>query len=89
MKTIVKVAEIDGEGLEGLLGQKVQLWCLNYFYTGILVGVTDADVKLEDASVVYETGGLSAEKWKDAQALPHAHYVRISMIESYSKVDKE
>src|SRR5208282_5297819 len=56
MKQIVTVTEVEGEGLEALLGQNVLLFCLNYIYTGKLVGVNSTFVKLEGAKIVYETG---------------------------------
>ena len=88
MKKIVNVQEVDGEGMVGLLGEKVVLFCLNYIYAGKLTGVNDKDVLLEDASIVYETGELTAKAWRDAQKLPHPLYVKTSAIESYSKADK-
>lgn len=33
MKTIV---ETTGGGLEGLLGERVAIWCMNYIYAGVL-----------------------------------------------------
>lgn len=81
MKRLVE--EVDGEGLEGLMGQRVTFWCLNYIYTGKLVGVHDPYVKLEDAAVVYETGALSEPDWKDAQKLPHPQYVMLRTVESF------
>jgi hypothetical protein len=86
MKKLVE--QVEGEGLESLLGEKVQLWCMNYIYTGKLIGVNDKDVLLTEAKVVYETGALDADAWSDAQPLPHDLYVRTAAIESYSKVNK-
>jgi hypothetical protein len=77
------VEEISGEGLEKLLGERVTLFCLNYIYTGKLIGVNASCVLLEEASIVYETGGMDTKTWKDAQPLPHAWYVQISAIESF------
>jgi len=84
MKRIVE--EVSGEGLESLLGKRVMIWCINYIYTGSLVGVNEHDVKLSDASVIYETGPLTALSWKDAQELPSDWYVRTASIESYGEV---
>ena len=81
MKKIVD--EVSGEGMEKLMGEVVTLFCLNYFYTGRLVGVNDTCVLLEDASIVYETGELSSKDWKDAQKLPNDWYVQIGAIESF------
>jgi hypothetical protein len=83
MKKLVKVEEVEGEGLLGLLGERVTLFCLNYIYTGKLVGVNEKCVKLEDAAVVYQTGAFTDKKWEDAQPLPNAWYVSIEAIESY------
>ena len=77
------VEEVSGEGLEKLLGERVTLFCLNYIYTGKLMGVNASCVLLEEAAIVYETGELTDKKWKDAQSLPHAWYVQIGAIESF------
>ena len=83
MKKLIKVEEVAGEGLVGLLGQRVTLYCLNYIYTGDLVGVNDKFVKLENPAIVYETGDYSDPKWKDAQKMPHEWYVVTGAIESF------
>jgi hypothetical protein len=83
MKKLVTVTEVEGEGLVALLGQKVMLFCMNYIYAGVLSGVNDKDVCLDEASIVYETGDLCAKDFKDAQRLPNTLYVRTSAIESY------
>ena len=81
MKRLVE--EVNDEGLDGLLGQTVTLFCLNYIYEGKLVGINDTCIKLEPASVVYETGPLMAESRKDSQPLPGPWYVQIAAIESF------
>lgn len=86
MKKLVKIEEVSGEGLLGFMGENVTLFCLNYIYTGKLVGVNDTFVKLENAAVVYETGAFSDPKFKDAQSLPHEWYVQISAVESFGKL---
>ena len=77
------VEEVSGEGLEKLLGERVTLFCLNYIYTGKLMGVNPSCVLLEEAAIVYETGDLTDKKWKDAQKLPSSWYVQIGCIESF------
>lgn len=79
----VLVETKDREGLESLLDQRVTLFCLNYIYTGKLVGINDSCIKLDDASVVYETGDFSEKSWKDAQPLPNSWYVKKASIESF------
>lgn len=83
MKKIVSVTEVSGEGLVGLLGERVTLFCLNYIYTGKLAGVNESCVLLEDAAIVYETGEFTDKAWKDAQKLPGNWYVQIGAIESF------
>jgi len=86
MKQIVTVTEVDGEGLDALLGKNVLLMCMNYFYTGKLVGVNADFVKLDNCSIVYETGSWSEKNFKDAQLVGDSHYVRIPTIESFRQV---
>lgn len=83
MKKVVNVAEVSGEGFEALLGERVTLFCLNYIYTGKLVGVNSTCVLLCEPAIVYETGAFTEKNWKDAQALPHDLYVQISAVEAY------
>ena len=83
MKQLVQVKEVEGEGLVGLMGQRVTLMCGVYFYTGELIGVNDTFVKLKDASVVFETGPFTTKTWQDAQKLPNDWYVQTSSIESF------
>lgn len=84
MKKIMNVAEVEGEGLLALLGERVTLFCLNYIYTGNLVGVNDTCVLLENAGIVYETGPFDDNNgWKDCQRLPGQWYVQTSAIESF------
>ena len=84
MRKIVET--VEGEGLDKLLGEVVTLFCLNYIYTGKLVGVNDTCVLLEQPSIVYETGPFDNPAWKDAQRLPHALYVMRGAIESFGVV---
>ena len=84
MKRLVEVEEIENEGLASLLGKRVTLFSLNYIYTGKLVGINDEFCKLEDASIVFETGDFSDSSWKDAQALPHPIYPMMRCIEMFT-----
>ena len=81
MKKLVVVE--DSEGFESLLDQRITLFCLNYIYTGKLVGVNTTYLLLEEAYIVYETGELNKGPWKDAQPLPYPWRVQISCIESW------
>ncbi len=81
MKVLV---DSKNEGLLKLVGQRVTLFCMNYIYTGKLTGVNTRDVKLEDPSIVYETGAFSEKEWKDAQKLPNDLYIRLNSVEAYT-----
>ena len=80
------IEEIAGEGLESMLGEVVTLFCLNYIYTGQLVGVNTSCILLKNPAIVYETGPFSDPSWKDVQKLPNQLYVMQSAIESFGKV---
>ena len=86
MHKLVKVQEVEGEGLLGLLGEVITLFCLNYIYTGKLVGVNSDCVLLESPKIVYETGSFSEKAWKDAQPLPNNFYIMKRNIEGFGIV---
>lgn len=86
MKKIVTVSEVEGEGFMALLGKRVTLFCMNYIYTGDLVGVNDTCVLLENPAIIYETGAFNTKDWKDAQALPSSLYVQMAAVESFGIV---
>ena len=81
MKKII--TEVENEGLLKLLGERVTIFAANYIYTGVLAGVNESCVLLEDAAIVYETGALTDKTWKDVQKLPGAWYVQCAFIESF------
>ena len=84
MKKLVKVEEVSGEGLMGLMGESVLIFCMSYIYAGTLVGVNDDYIKLEDAKIVYETGGFDKAGYTDAQLLPKKTiYIMQKNIESF------
>ena len=83
MKKLIQVQEIEGEGLESLMGETVTIFCQVYIYTGKLVGVNDKFILLEKAKVVYETGSFDSKDWKDAQSLPGNWYIKTQAIESF------
>jgi hypothetical protein len=81
------VEQVEGEGLEKFLGEKITLFCANYIYTGTLKGINETCVLLTNAAIVYETGAFNEKGWKDAQGLPGGEwYVQISTIESFGKI---
>ena len=88
MKKLVEVQEVPNEGLIALMGEVVTLFCMNYFYSGRLIGVNDDCVLLENCKIVYETGPFTEKHWKEAQALPNpkGHYVMKAAIESFGLV---
>ena len=78
-----KIVEVNDEGFEGLMGETVTLFCMNYFYTGRLVGVNELCVKLDSPKIVYDTGSWSESNWSDAQSLPGSIYVQVSSVEAF------
>jgi len=84
MKKIIQ--QVEGEGLVSLLGERVTFFCMNYIYTGTLIGVNTTCVLLDEPSIVYETGPFDQKNCLDAQRLPNQLYVQISSIESFGIV---
>lgn len=88
MKKLVEVCEVKDEGFMALLGKNIMLFCLNYIYTGKLIGVNNTCVLLEKPKIVYETGAFDKKSFNDAQSLPFNLYVQTSAIESFGETDK-
>ncbi len=87
MKKIATMIEVE-DGLETLLERKVLIFCMNYIYTGVLKGVNQTCILLEQASIVYETGAFDKKSFTDAQKLPNPLYIQSASIESFSETDK-
>jgi hypothetical protein len=86
MKKLVQVQEVEGEGLDALLGERVLLMCAGYFYEGKLTGVNKTFVKLKDPAIVYATGTWSDKNYADIQKLHTKEwYVQTNLIESFGK----
>lgn len=81
MKIITESQE--AEGLEALLGERVTLYCMGFIYTGKLTGVNSTCVKLEQASIIYETGAFSDKAWGTHDDFPGPWYVQTAAIESF------
>ncbi len=81
-----KIIEVSEEGLEGLMGKRITLFCCRYIYTGTLVGVNDSCVMLDDCGIVYETGSFDKKDWEDYQKLPNSWYVSLQSIESFGEL---
>ena len=86
MRKLVNVQEVDGEGLLALLGQRVTLFCLNYFYTGDLIGVNEDCVLLKSPQIIFQTGSYSTKTWESAESLPNDIYVMKNAIEAFGIV---
>jgi hypothetical protein len=84
MKKLIE--QVEGEGLEALLGEQVTFFCMNYIYTGKLIGVNETCVLLQDPKIVYETGAFSDKGWKDAQPVCAQLYIQTAAIESFGVV---
>ena len=84
MKKLVE--QVDGEGVESWVGEQVTFFCMNYIYTGKLIGVNATCVLLQDPKIVYETGAFTDAAWKDAQPVCPQLYIQTASIESFGVV---
>ena len=87
MQKLVTVQEVENEGLMKLLGKQVLVFCVNYNYTGKLIGVNEKCILLQDGKIVYETGAFDLPQYKDAQKVNQKEggemYIMLSAIESF------
>ena len=88
MEGITQITEVEREGLLTLIGKKVLVMCMNYFYSGELAGVNDTCIKLKNCYQVMETGSHSDVKFKDAQRIGDDWYIQTSAIESFGETTK-
>lgn len=80
------IKEVENEGLSKLLGERVTIFCLTYFYNGILEGVNDDCILLASPKIIYETGEWGLKEWKDAQSMGIDElYIQKSAIEAFGK----
>lgn len=78
-----RIIETSDSGFVAALGEKISVWCGVYIYAGVLAGVNDDHIELDDATLVYETGELTEGEWSDAQSLPGRWRVMRQGIESW------
>ena len=86
MKKSVQVVEVEDEGFMALMDKVITVFCLNYIYTGKLIGLNDTCILLAEPKIVYETGSFDSKDWKDAQSLPNEFYIQTSCIESFGEL---
>lgn len=84
MKKLVEVVSVENEGLLSLLGKNVTFFCMNYIYTGELIGVQEDCVLIKNPAIVYETGSFTEKTYKDVQSLcVNEFYIAKNSIESF------
>ncbi len=76
----------EDDGFASYLGKRLIVQCMNYNYSGKLVGVNGSCLKFDDAGIVFETGPLTAAAFKDFQKTPKPLYVQTAHIEAWWEV---
>lgn len=86
MKKLVNVVECEG-AFESLMGKKVTFFCCNYFYTGILTGVNNENVLIENPAIVYDTGSWDKKEYSDVQSLGVKElFIQKNSIEAFGEI---
>lgn len=90
MKRCVSVVETNVDGLDKMLDEYVELYCLNYIYSGKLIGVNDFCVCLAECCIVYETGKLDDHAgYKFAESFnQEERFIQKAHIESFGLAPK-
>lgn len=84
MKKLVQVTEVENEGLVSLMGKRVFIVAMSYFYEGILTGVNSDCVLIEDAYFVLESGDFTKSEIPNAEKIKSGKiYVQTKSIESF------
>jgi hypothetical protein len=86
MKKLVNVVEVENEGLMSFMGERIFIVAQSYFYEGVLSGVNNTCVLLEDAYFVLESGDFTKNTITNAEKICNGKlYVQCSSIESFFK----
>ena len=69
--------------MKDLLNEKILVFCMNYFYYGKLLQISEDHITLTDCYQVFETGSYKDHKFKDAQFICPQWNIMLSSIESF------
>jgi hypothetical protein len=84
MKKVIQVTEVDGEGLEAFIYERIFIVCRSYFYAGTLTRIYDDCVLLEDARFVLESGSFEGKGIANSEKVNGGKiYVTKNSIESF------
>ena len=72
--------------LNDLIGLTLTFWCARYIYHGTVEKVDSLFITLKNASIVYDTGDLSAKEPLTKEALPKGCQILWSAVESFQKL---
>ena len=82
---VKRIVDVTDVGFDEMLGESICVYCSVYIYAGKLVGVNDKYIELDNAKIVYDTGGLCEGDWSTAEKLPSLWRVMFNAIESWGK----
>jgi hypothetical protein len=78
-----RLIETEEGGFASMLGEKICVYGAIYIYAGKLIGVNKDHIELDEAEIVYETGGMQTESWETSEKLPGVWRIQIASIESW------
>ena len=67
--TETKESTLEEQGFSSLIGEVITVYCCRHIYHGKLIEEGESYIKLEDPSIVYETGSYNETEFKDKQSL--------------------
>ena len=93
-ETLAKIKEQLGTEFEvkeinemnDLIGKTYLFQCARYIYHGKVKVVNSTYIELENAGVVFNTGGYDATSPEDRQSLPNNAFVMRQSIEAFYKM---
>lgn len=70
-------------GFQALMGRVVELWGVDYIYHGKLAEIRLDAVRLEDASIIFDTGSFDSDEYARIEKLTTDRWVKRAAVESY------
>lgn len=75
--------------MSDMVGKEVVVFCANFIYTGTLVRETHDRICIEKPIIVFETGPMHENDWREKQAMPTpVLHIERSGVESMGLLDR-
>ena len=81
---------LEEDGYSELIGENITVFCCRYIYYGKLIAEGEGFIKLENPSIVYETGSFSKDNFETIQSMNTKTFcINKDSVESFGIIDNK